>query len=201
MSDTAKPTDVLRSTPVVVAGIATVVVVLIWLLAFFLPQGSKLSKLDGQVQTLQQKVAQGHAKVAALQRDSLTEPALVAQLAKLKGYVPTAPNVYNYITTITTTVKASGAKLVNISTSAETALPATIKAAGSFYGIPVTLDVSGTYDQILKLITDIYSLPRLTIIPTLNISGGGPGTNRSTALTAALDIETFTTLPPPATVP
>ncbi|MHB8220923.1 MAG: type IV pilus inner membrane component PilO [Acidimicrobiales bacterium] len=192
MSDAPNITDVLRRTPVLVGIVVTLVVVLIWLFAFFLPQGSKISKLNAQVQTLQQKVTQGNAKIAVLKKDSQTEPKLAAQLAKLKQYVPATPGVYNYITTITATVKASGAKLTTISPSPEAPAP----SAGAFYDIPVQLSVTGTYDQILKLVTEIYSLPRLTVIPTMQISGGGVGTNRSTNLVASMHLETFTTYKP-----
>lgn len=197
MSDSPSTTDVLRSTPVLIGVAVTLVVVLIWLFAFFLPQGSKVSKLDAQVQTLQQKVTQGNAKVALLKRDSQTAPKLAAELAKLKQYIPATAGVYNYINTITATVKASGTKLTTISTSPEAAAP----TSGTYYAIPVTLSVTGTYDQVLKLITDIYALPRLTIIPTLQISGGGVGTNRSTALTVSMHLETFTTSKPPVAAP
>ncbi len=197
MSDTTSTADVLRSTPVLIGIVVTLVVVLIWLFAFFLPQGSKISKLDAQVQTLQQKVTQGNARIAVLKRDSQTAPKLATELAKLKQYIPATAGVYNYINTITATVKASGTKLSTISTSPESPAP----TASSYYAIPVSLSVTGTYDQVLKLITDIYALPRLTIIPTVQISGGGVGTNRSTVLSVSMRLETFTTSKPPIAAP
>jgi Tfp pilus assembly protein PilO len=197
VSDARLPLDILKKTPVIVSVVVAVVVVLIWLVAFFLPQGSKISKLDSQVQTLQSKVTAGNQKLAILKRESLTNSKLTAELATLKNYVPTAPDVYTYIGTITATVKSAGCKLVSLSPSGEGAA----SSGSSFYQIPVDLSVTGTYDHLLRLISDIYALPRLTIIPTMNISGGGPGTNRSTTLSATLDLETFTTSPPPTNVP
>ena len=62
----------------------------------------------------------------------------------------------------------------------------------------MTLTVTGTYDNLLTLITNIYALPRLTDINSLTVHGGGPKTTRSTPLQATLDLATFTTTKPPS---
>jgi len=196
MSAGTRPIDVVRTTPVLVAIVVALVVVVVWLLAFFLPQGSKLSKLDTQETALRQQVQQGNARVAALQREALTAPKLQAELAKLKAYVPATPDEFTYPSILKAAVSAAGAHFVSVTIGSE-ALPVAGSSPGSFTVIPVTLDVTGTYDQLLSLVTRIYALPRLTDIPTMDITGGGPGTNRSTALTADLGLQTFTSAKPP----
>jgi Tfp pilus assembly protein PilO len=197
MSVAAGPLGALRRTPVVVAVVIAVVVVIVWLLAFFLPQGSKISTLDTKQQTLEQQVAQGNAKVARLKHTFQHAPQLRAMSAKLEADVPATTDIYNYIDSLSTTAAASNVKLTSVSPGA-----ATQTSTGSpFTAIPVSMVVKGTYDHLLSLITNIYALPRLTDIDSVSISGGGPGTSRTTTLIATLSLEAFTTAKPPAPAP
>ena len=195
MSDKPSSLEYLKTTPAIITMVVTVVVVIIWAVAFFIPQGNKISSANAQAATLQQKVNQGNAHVAALKRAAQTEGKLKARLAQLTGYILKTPNqVYNYITDIDATVTASGMNLVSVSPSpaSSSASGPGGAAAGPFAPIAVALDVNGPYDNLLKLITDIYKMPQLTLINSVTISGGGPGTNRTTALTCNLSLTTFT---------
>jgi hypothetical protein len=69
-------TKALRSPVVLIGLVGALVVVLIWLFAFFLPQGKKLNTLNTQEQALQVKQAGLEAQVAALQKTSEATPQL-----------------------------------------------------------------------------------------------------------------------------
>jgi Tfp pilus assembly protein PilO len=190
MSDETSPLDVLKTTPVVITIVIAVVVVIVWLLAFLLPEGSKISTLNTQAASLQAKVTAGNAEVAHLRKEALHKKTLVARLSTLQTYVPTKPEIYTYLKTITLTAKASKVTLVSISPSAE--LPPS--TGQKFAAIPVSVSVKGTYDDILAFTANLYALPRLTDITTMSITGGGSGTafNRASSLSANFALEVFT---------
>ncbi|MGH9091817.1 MAG: type 4a pilus biogenesis protein PilO [Acidimicrobiales bacterium] len=213
MSAASTTAAALKRTPVIVAMAVAVVVVIVWLLAFFLPQGHKLSTLNAKERTLQQAVDTGNAKVAQLKHTFQHVGQLEAEQAKFQAYVPSTPDLFkstaNYTSSLSATVAASGvtltsvspgaAKASSLSTSPSKSSSSTSSSTStSLTVIPVTLSVTGTYDHLLTLVTNIYALPRLTDINSLALHGGGPSTNRSTPLQATLDLVTFTTAQPPS---
>ena len=199
MSDATGTVPVWKQKPVVITAVIAVVVVIIWLVAFFLPQGSKLSTLNAQQQTLQQKVAQGNAKVERLKHTFQRASQLQAMDASLQAEVPSTPDIFkttaNYTNTLSATVAASHLTLTSVSPGGAAQPP----AGSDFTTVPVTLVVKGTYDNLLTFITNVYALPRLTDINQIRIEGGGPGTNRSSTLTATFSLVSFTTAKPPLT--
>ncbi len=193
MSEKTTSLGVLKNRTVLIGIAVAVVVILIWLVVFFLPQGSKLSKLNAQSQSLQAQVTAGNAKVAALKRESLNTPALEAMSKQLKAAVPDTADIFNYITALQNTATAAGVTVTTLSPSQ----PAT-STGQHFATVAVQMDVTGTYDATLALIKGLYDLPRLTSIDTLSITGGGPTTNRSTPLTTALELTAYTSAAPTA---
>lgn len=187
MTDTTSPTSLLKNRTVIITLVVTIVVILIWLVAFFLPQGSKLSKLNTQEQSLQLKVKAGQAKVAQLKSEALHTPQLQAMSRQLNSYVPSSPGTYTYITTMSNTAAAAKVTIVSLGlgTEAET-------AGATFSSIQCSVSVTGTYDQLLAFIQDIYGLPRLTQINSVSFSGGGTGTNRGTVLSMSASLTIFT---------
>jgi Tfp pilus assembly protein PilO len=188
----AATVDALKRKPVVLSAALTVLVVIIWLLAFFFPQGSKVSTLDAQEQGLQLKVAAGNAKVAHLEHTFRNKPVLSAMQAALQADVPTNTGIYDYINSLSTTAAASGVKLTSVTPQSASAA----SGKNSFTSVAISMAVKGTYDQLLSLVTNIYNLPRLTDINEIEISGGGPGTSRSTPLSATLSLMAFSTAKP-----
>jgi len=180
-----------RSPIVLITGGVAILILLIWLVAWFFPQGTKLSKLQKQETTLQTQIAQGNEKVALLKKQALNTPALEAMKSQLDTYVPSTADVYPYIKTLSQTASSAGVTPTNLSPSAP-AKPTT----GTFTEIAVSMTVKGTYDNIYGFIKDLYALPRLTTIVSVGISGGGPSTNRTTPLTAVFSLQTYTTAAP-----
>jgi Tfp pilus assembly protein PilO len=184
----------LKRPPVIISIVIAAVVVILWLFAFFLPQGRKLSTLDSKRQALTDEVAAGNAKVVRLRHTFEHAGQLEAEHAKMEALVPSTPDLFkstaNYTSLLSSTVAGAHMNLTSVTTQSPAA---TSKALTS---IPVTLDVTGSYDQLLTLITDIYAMPRLTEISSVSIKGGGPGTNRFSTLQVILSLETFTTAKP-----
>ena len=181
--------DALRNRTVRVIAVVAVLVAVIWLVAFFLPQGSKLSSLSSQDQKLQAEKTSLQAQLHALQTTQKATAKLESLKKTYSALVPSAPDTFPYYTQIGKVVAGSGAIL--------TAVTITTLSGGAANGavteIPVSLTVTGSYDQILKLLTAIYAMPRLTTISSITLNGGGPNTTRATPLTASLTMAIYTT--------
>ena len=175
---------------VLIAVVGAVAVILLWLVLFFFPQGTKISNLNAQEQQLQTKVDEGNAHVAALKKEALNTPALLQMSKQLSAYVPSTPDIFNYVTTISNTAKAAGVTITNLTPAQPVVAP-----TSSISTISVSVQVTGTYDQILTFVKDVYGLPRLTSILNIDITGGATGT-RATALTAALTLTIYTSSKP-----
>jgi Tfp pilus assembly protein PilO len=181
-------------TPVILAIIGgTLVVFLIWVFVVFLPQGSKVSKLNAQAASLQTQQNALNARLQELKH--LKNSNLEGLHNRYSALVPSTANTSQFLKQINNIVNASGVTLstISVSPTASALTPTAPASTGSktpaappsgALAIGVNLSVAGTYDQNLKLIQLIYQAPRLTTINQITLSGGGSGTNRGTRLTA-----------------
>ena len=186
MTSSSPTVTTLRQPKAMLAIAGALVVVLAWLMAFFIPQGHKLSSLQAQEQSLQSQVDAGNARVAQLRIESQHSAQIAAMVKKLQGYAPATSDI-SYIALLSNTAKAAGVTVTSIGPGV--AVPV---QGSSYQSIPIAATVKGPYDNLLAFIQAVYSLPRLTDIDSLNISGGGSKANRGTPLTATLQMQIFT---------
>lgn len=186
MNASSPTVAVLRRPKVLLAVAGALVVVLAWALAFFVPQGHRLSTLQAQVQSLQSRVNAGNARVAQLRVESQHSSQIQAMVKKLEGYAPATSDI-TYISVLSNAAKASGVTVTSLGPGSP------VPVNGSPYeAIPISASVTGTYDNLLTFIHTIYQLPRLTDINGLQVNGGGPKSNRGASLTATFQLEIFT---------
>ncbi len=164
-------------------GIA-LVVLLIWLLAVFNPEGHKLAAVNDSVQQAQSQQNALDARLAQLKAYSKESATFQALSSRLSSAVPATSDLYNYITEISNAASATGVSVQNVN-------PQTPVSEGNVAVIPLTVSVKGTYDQTLAFMKALYALPRLTVISSVQISGGGNNTSRSTPLSGEFDIDIF----------
>jgi len=174
--------SVLRQRKVLVAAGVGLVVLLIWFVAVFSPEGHKLAVVSEKTQQAQTQQTALQDRLARLKAYSKQSAAFEALSQRLSTAVPTTTDVYDYITAISNAAGATGVKVSNIN-------PSIAVSSGSVAVIPVTLSVTGNYDQTLAFMKALYALPRLTIITQVSVSGGGTGSSRSTGLTDQFSLD------------
>lgn len=177
-------------------GLVVVAVVVAWLFAFYLPQTRKLATLGTQRTALQSTVAADEARLRQLQNEAQHVTEISAMYERLHGYVPKTEQLYTYIHTISGAAKTAGVTITSLQPSQLAAVSGTAYSA-----IPITAAIKGSYDRLLAFVKDLYDLPRLTDLNALSVTGGGPGTNRSTILTVSLQLAIFTSEKPAGTTP
>ena len=180
----------------VLVGIAVVGVVVAWLFAFYLPQTRRLAALGTQRTALQSTVATDEARLQQLQNEAQHVTQIRAMYERLDGYAPRTEKLYTYIRTISGAAKKAGVRITSLQPGGLVAVSGTAYSA-----IPITAAVKGSYYHLLAFVKGLYGLPRLTDLNAVSVTGGGPGTNRSTILTASVQLAIFTSQKPAGVTP
>lgn len=165
--------------PRLLATVGAVVLLLgIWYLAWWSPEGHKLASVQAQQQQAQLKVDQLRTTLAAVEHESAIVQKYRNFLTFFGSEVPVQPEQGQLVYMLGKLERADAVQVTSIDVS--TTAPA---AAGSTLSeIPVTMSVSGPHDNVIKFLSDLYQLPRLITIqsidPAVNGStGGGPGSS------------------------
>jgi Tfp pilus assembly protein PilO len=186
----SETTSVLRTPKVILAIVVAVVILIVWLLVFLLPSNSKISSYRAQLPQLQAKQAQLNAEVEKLQKIAAGQGPLTAKLAQLATAVPPASDDnanLNYLHSIYATEAQAGVTQLTIS---EISAPASAQTS-TIVAIPITLSIQGTYDQGVIFMKLLYNLPRLTTISSVDMTGGGPESSRSTPLDMSISADIY----------
>ncbi|MGH9047232.1 MAG: type 4a pilus biogenesis protein PilO [Acidimicrobiales bacterium] len=170
---------VVRQRKVALSIAVGLLVLFIWLLAVFNPEGHKLAAANASVQSAQTQQTQLETRLTQLKEYSKQSPTFEALSQRLSAAVPSTTDIYDYITAISNIASATDVSVQSVD-------PTTPVSSGNVAIVPVTISATGTYDQILGFVKALYALPRLTVITEVDLSGGGSNTNRSTALTVQL---------------
>lgn len=175
---------VLRTRKVLISAAVGLVVLLIWLVAVFVPEGHKLAAVNANVQTAQSQQVTLQNRLTRLKAYSKQSAEFEALSQRLTAAVPATTDVYDYITAISDAASGTGMKITNVD-------PNPAVSSGGLAIVPVTVSAAGNYDQTLAFIKALYALPRLTVITGVSITGGGTGTSRSTGLTDQFNLAIF----------
>lgn len=159
------------------------VVALVWVFVFFMPQSKKLTSLQSERTSLNAAIARDNARVQQLRSESKHLGQINTMYASLRGYVPQTEDLYNYIHTISAAAKAAGVSITSLTPGTLAPLSGT-----SYSAIPISANVRGGYAQLVSFLRGVYALPRLTDINGLTLNNGGS----STTLTATLQLAIFT---------
>lgn len=179
--------DLAKRPFVLLSALGLVAVILVWVLLFFVPQSHKLTSLESKKTALQQALVQDNARLLRVRSESHHVGQIETLYKQLKGYAPQTGDLYTYIQTLSGAGKAAGVSITTLQAS-----PLQSVTGSPYSAIPIDAEVKGTYDHMLSFIKAVYALPRLTDINSISLSGGGPGTNRSTTLSATMDLVIFT---------
>jgi type IV pilus assembly protein PilO len=171
-----------RTMMLVIGG--SVLILLIWFVAYFSPSGKHLSAINTQTQAAKTEQSQLNSQLARLRTYSKETGTLALLSERLTSALPPTTDIYDYITALSNAGSAANVKIVSID-------PGTAAAAGPVSVIPISLTAAGTYDQMLAFIKALYALPRLTVISSLEISGGGTATSRTSTLQGTFSLEIF----------
>jgi Tfp pilus assembly protein PilO len=161
----------------IAAGIAVLLIVAIWYVALWGPEGSRLKAARAsEVQAVAQ-VASDQGQLAELQaeRPKVAEEKTV--LNRLVEGLPNGPSLDQIFGTINKAAEHSGVVLVALQGSAPSGwgvAPGTVSGATATASgpddIPLSVDVTGTPAHILHFVTALDANPRIYVVTSLTIS-------------------------------
>jgi len=185
--------------PLMIAGGALVVVIILWV-ALISPQNSKLSSLQAQSQSLQQQESALQAKLASLQSEGQKLSANCADLQRISTQIPSVQSPTDidaeessFENQFNALAGSSGVTLDQFSgfagagagsTAAATPVAGAAASPAGVTAVPTTLTVHGNYAQVTDFINGLDQFPRLFVIQKFILASGTASSGGSTASAA-----------------
>jgi Tfp pilus assembly protein PilO len=147
--------------------VGALVVVIVVLVAWISPEGTKLSSLRAQQTQLLTQQSHLQAELATLQREKTQVAsncqALTTDLTKIPG-VPTVDDFFHQVTALAVAAGDPNTPSISVTQS----------AAGSSGVRPVAVDLQlqGTYGQMSAFVHGLDSFPRLFTVTSFTVAGG-----------------------------
>ena len=187
---------------VLIAVAAALAVATAWFLLLWSPQGGRLDAASARQVAAQSQQGTLRSQIIRLKAEQGKTEAKQAQLAGLSSAVPDLPELSTLLGALYEAATASGIVEVSVVPSpiqaraarAGTAAggAAALKAPAGPTPIALTIDVTGTYPQLLAFIDRLGGLSRVVLVDGFSVSADEHG-----ALTAQIDARAFTLTAPP----
>ena len=172
----------MRRSPLVL-GIAVLLGLLLFTLFVVVPRGAEVATVRADIDVAQQELAALEANLAAL-RAAQAAGTAAADLEAIRVALPTTPELPNLFAALQAAATTANVGLSSIAPG----VPA-VSAAGSASVIPLSLTVSGEYFALARFLHELETLPRITRVSAVSISGGGDTATLAMQVTA----EVYTT--------
>jgi Tfp pilus assembly protein PilO len=161
----------------VVTGGAVLVVALIAVSAYIIPEGHKVSAANASKVTLEAQQGSLQSEILGLEHESHNEPKNCSTLRQDLTLVPTTPTVDLFLHQISQLATDSGTATPSVTiTSAGAAATGSVASGAETVGID--LQVSGTYRQVLNFLDglgNVHSLQRLYAVSSVTLDGTTAG--------------------------
>lgn len=179
---------------IAIAVAAAVVLVGLWYVVLWSPQGHSLHKANTQTAAAKAQQVSLRAQIATLQQEKTQLPQAQAKLSTLQLDLPNAAVLDKLIDQINADAASAGVDWQNVS-PAKPATYAPGYTPGGTAGFPanmqpytVNLTVKGTYQQVTKFVSGLYTISRLFDVDSVNLSGVGAA---ATAITGQVVGQVF----------
>jgi Tfp pilus assembly protein PilO len=166
----------------VATGGAVLVIALIALSAYILPEGKKVSAANASKITLEGQETTLQSQITGLEHESRQEPKNCSTLRQDLTLVPATPTVDLFLHQISQLATNSGTATPSVGISSA-GTPGTGPSAAGAETVGIDLSVSGTYRQVLNFLNgldNVHSLQRLYSVSSVGLTGNsGSGSSTS----------------------
>jgi Tfp pilus assembly protein PilO len=161
--------------PRIMATIGVLLLVLgIWYFAWWSPEGHKLSSVQQQQLSAQQKVNSLQTTLNVIEHERAVVQKYRNFLTFFGSEVPVQPEQGQLVSMLGRLENSDGVQVASIDDST-TSPPASGTALST---VPVSISVTGPHSRVMKFLADLYGLPRLITIQSVQpspTSGAGNG--------------------------
>ena len=140
-----------RKIPVsIVAAIALIIIAAVGYMVLIRPKGAEITKLDGQVATLQTEIAAA-TKLSGTSKGHSATAIRVADLVRLAKAMPDEPDMPGIILELNSAATAAGVTFSAIQ-------PGTPAAGNGYTVVPISLTFDGSYYELTELLFHLRNL-------------------------------------------
>ncbi|MHB8243934.1 MAG: type 4a pilus biogenesis protein PilO [Acidimicrobiales bacterium] len=147
--------------------------IVVFYFAWWSPQGGKLASIEAQKQAQSIQISSLQANLTQLQQDSQFVTRYQSFLTFFGSQVPVQPQQGQLISMLGRLSTSDKVDITQV--TANTLVPAV--APSTLSTIPISMTVTGPHDNLLRFLSDMYSLPRLitiqSVAPTSTSTGAG----------------------------
>jgi Tfp pilus assembly protein PilO len=158
--------DVVKRPKVFGAIIAVIVLAAVFYFAWWSPEGNKLSSINQTKQQEAQQISSLQAQLVTIQREVNFVTKYQSFLTFFGSELPSSPEqgpLYTMLAKLANSDKVSWT-LISATTPQPPVAPSTLGT------IPLTMQVGGNHANVLKFLSDLYTLPRLVTIQSVSPS-------------------------------
>jgi hypothetical protein len=174
----------------IATGGSVLVIALIALAAWIVPEGHKVSSANANKITLLGQESGLQAEISSLAHESKSQPQNCSTLREDLTLVPGTPTVDLFLHQISQHATNSGTATPSVGITSSGTAGSTASVAGA-QTVGISLEVSGTYGQVLSFLNgldNVHSLQRLYAVSSVNLTGGTAG-GTSSATTYTLQLQ------------
>jgi Tfp pilus assembly protein PilO len=154
-----------------IAGGGIVAMIAIWYVMLFSPQGAQLKAANQRLDAARERQTVLRAQLRSLQTAKTAPSTIQAQIDALKQAIPSSPDLAGFIDAANGAATASGVNFVSVAPT----LPAASKGTTAVSELKLSMNVHGTYFQVVDFINRLDNLPRLIVVDGLNLTGDKGG--------------------------
>jgi Tfp pilus assembly protein PilO len=177
---------------VLVFGVAAAAVLLaVWFLLLWSPQGNKLSDAKKRTAAAETQNSQLQLRLSRLQAAQKDAPELMATGEELRRAVPASPDLAQFILDANDAATAAGVDFLSISPQP----PQAPSGAGPSV-VSLQISVTGSYAEVINYLDRLDDLPRLVVVDKLGLTPGGAAGGAPDDLSVSITARMFTTAVP-----
>lgn len=151
---------------IVLWGLLTLTICLLFYFFAVKPQRAELTRVQGEIEAEQTRTAQLQAELQRLQDLQANAPKLRAELEVIRGFVPTKPELANFIFQVQEAANRAGLDFVQITPE----LPRTPPEGAALAQVRATIGATGGYFSLQDFLRRLYALDRALRSDTVSLS-------------------------------
>jgi Tfp pilus assembly protein PilO len=171
-----------------IVGIAAAVLIVLVVVLLVMPQSSKVSSAQDELESARDQQQSLQSQLSVLQDDERNAAESRAIIEDAEQQVPPTADEPGYLLLLKNAATRSGIEVASIDSGTPT-LDTTLGVSR----IPVTVTVTGNYFAIVEFFYSLETFPRAVLVDSTSISPEGEDASGSPTLTVSASLTLFTT--------
>lgn len=161
---------------------AAAVIILAWFVFLWSPKGDDLEQARERRSVAEARESELEVRLAQLRDAERRAPELEAAGDRLRAAVPPTAELSTFLLAANQAATDAGVDFLSIAPTA----PSQSTVPGGPTEVPLSINVTGGYHQVLDYLDRLLALPRVVVVDTLSATTGGDTDDLSVSLTGRM---------------